>query len=73
MALRVNASGTQQTKVTGVNSSNQAGSAALADPNRRLEFEKLLADVSARLVALPPERVDDEIRNALKEVLGFFP
>ncbi len=40
--------------------------------DRRLEFEKLLADLSARLVALPPERVDDEIRNALKEVLQFF-
>jgi len=43
-----------------------------AAPDRRLEFEKLLADLSARLVALPPERVDDEIRNALKEVLEFF-
>jgi formate hydrogenlyase transcriptional activator len=32
----------------------------------------LLADLSARFVALPPERVDDEIRNALKEVLEFF-
>ena len=43
-----------------------------AASDRRLEFEKFLADVSARLVALPPERVDDEIRNALKEVLEFF-
>jgi transcriptional regulator with GAF, ATPase, and Fis domain len=39
---------------------------------RRLEFEKFLADLSARFVALPPDRVDDEIRNALKEVLEFF-
>jgi formate hydrogenlyase transcriptional activator len=38
----------------------------------RLGFEKFLADLSARLVALPPDRVDDEIRNALKEVLEFF-
>jgi formate hydrogenlyase transcriptional activator len=38
----------------------------------RLEFEKFLADLSARLVALPPDRIDDEIRNALKEVLEFF-
>ncbi len=43
-----------------------------AAPDMRLEFERLLADLSARLVVLPPERVDDEIRNALKEVLGFF-
>jgi formate hydrogenlyase transcriptional activator len=38
----------------------------------RLEFEKFLADLSGRLVALPPERVDDELRSALKEVLEFF-
>jgi formate hydrogenlyase transcriptional activator len=37
-----------------------------------LEFEKLVADLSARLVALPSEQVDDEIRRALQEVLGFF-
>jgi formate hydrogenlyase transcriptional activator len=55
-----------------VNSSNQAGSAAQASPDRRLEFEKFLADVSARFVALPPDRVDDEIRNVLKDVLEFF-
>jgi formate hydrogenlyase transcriptional activator len=42
------------------------------EPEKRLEFEKFLADVSARLVALPPDRVDDEIRSALKEVLEFF-
>ncbi len=41
-------------------------------PEKRLEFEKFLADLSARFVALPPERVDHEIRNALKEVLEFF-
>jgi formate hydrogenlyase transcriptional activator len=41
-------------------------------PEKRLEFEKFLADLSGRFVALPPERVDDEIRNALKEVLEFF-
>jgi hypothetical protein len=37
-------------------------------PEKRLEFEKFLADLSARLVALPPERVDDEIRSALETV-----
>ncbi|MEW6584278.1 MAG: sigma 54-interacting transcriptional regulator [Nitrospirota bacterium] len=39
---------------------------------KRLKFERFLADLSARFVALPPERVDDEIRSALKEVLEFF-
>jgi hypothetical protein len=34
-------------------------------PDRRLEFETFLADLSARFVALPSERVDEEIRNAL--------
>jgi formate hydrogenlyase transcriptional activator len=41
-------------------------------PEKRLEFEKFLADLSARFVALPPERVNDEIQSALKEVLEFF-
>ncbi len=43
-----------------------------AAPDKRLGFERLLADLSARLVVLPPDRVDDEIRNSLKEVLEFF-
>ncbi len=43
-----------------------------SEPEKRLEFEKFLADLSAKLVALPPDRVDDEIRSALKEVLEFF-
>ncbi|MBP1600495.1 MAG: transcriptional regulator containing sigma 54 interaction domain [Acidobacteria bacterium] len=55
-----------------VNGNDAAGSAARAEPDRRLGFERLLADLSARLVALPPERVDAEIRNSLKEVLEFF-
>ena len=38
----------------------------------RLDFEKLMADLSARFVALPSERVDEEIQRALKEVLEFF-
>ena len=37
-------------------------------PEKRLEFEKFLADVSARLVALPPDRVDDEIRDGAKRL-----
>ncbi len=43
-----------------------------AASEKRLEFEKFLADLSAKFVALPPYQVDDEIRNALKEVLEFF-
>jgi HAE1 family hydrophobic/amphiphilic exporter-1/multidrug efflux pump len=31
-----------------------------------------MTDLSARFVAVPPERVDDEIQSALKEVLEFF-
>jgi formate hydrogenlyase transcriptional activator len=43
-----------------------------AASEKRLEFEKFLADLSARFVALPPERVDNEITSALQEVLKFF-
>lgn len=39
---------------------------------KRLEFETLLADLSARFIALPSGRVDDEIHKALTEVLAFF-
>ncbi len=39
---------------------------------KRLEFEKFLADLSARFVALPSEQVDDEIGSALKELLQYF-
>ncbi len=53
-------------------SNNQSRSAAQTAPDRRLGFERLLADLSARLVVLPPERVDVEIRNSLKEILEFF-
>jgi formate hydrogenlyase transcriptional activator len=35
-------------------------------------FEDLLADLSARFVALAPEQVDEEIQRALKEVMNFF-
>lgn len=39
---------------------------------KRLKFEKFVADLSARFVALPPERVDDEVNSALRELLDFF-
>jgi len=54
---------------------NKENKIHLTEPSileKRLEFEKFLADLSAGLVALPPDRVDDEIRNALKGVLKFF-
>jgi len=38
----------------------------------RLRFERLLSDLSARFVNIPPDRVDSEIERALKEVLDFF-
>jgi len=55
-----------------VNIQNKVHPSEPSGPEKHLEFEKFLADISARLVALPPERVDDEIRSALKEVLEFF-
>ena len=55
-----------------MNRKNQAHSAERSAPEKRLEFETFLADLSAKFVALPPEQVDDEIRNALKKVLQFF-
>lgn len=42
------------------------------EPEGSIHFERLLSDLSARFVALPPEQVDDEIQKALSEVLEFF-
>ena len=58
--------------VYSVNRENHSPSTELTASKKRLEFEQFLADLSARFVALPPELVDDEIRNALKEILRFF-
>jgi formate hydrogenlyase transcriptional activator len=55
-----------------VNRENHSPLTELTTSKKRLEFEQFLADLSARFVALPPELVDDEIRNALKEILRFF-
>ena len=38
----------------------------------RLAFERLLADLSARFVNIPSERVDGEIERGLQQVLEFF-
>ncbi len=60
------------TKVAPVDGANRAGPTEPAVPGRHLEFVRFLADVSARFVALPPDRVDDEISKTLKDVLQFF-
>ena len=51
---------------------NRIHSSETVAPEKRLEFEKFLADLSAKFVALPPEQLGDEIRSALKRVLEFF-
>jgi formate hydrogenlyase transcriptional activator len=38
----------------------------------RLRFERLLSDLSARLVKIPPGRVDSEIEYGLRQILNFF-
>ena len=42
---------------------------ALSD---RLQFEQLLSGLSARFVNIPPDQVDSEIEDGLKQVLEFF-
>jgi len=38
----------------------------------RLRFERLLSDLSARFVSIPPERVDSEIEYGLRQILEFL-
>ena len=38
----------------------------------RLRFEALLSDLSARFVNIPPDRVDSEIEDGLRQILEFF-
>ena len=38
----------------------------------RLRFERILSDLSARLVYVPSERLDEEIVNALKKIREYF-
>lgn len=40
--------------------------------NERLQFEKMIADLSARFVNSPPDKVDQEIENGLKIIVTFF-
>ena len=51
---------------------NPEDSTQLTASEKLLEFEKFLADLSAKFVALSLEQVDEEIRSALHAVLGFF-
>ncbi len=53
---------------------NKAGSAAAekGPAEKRLEFETLLADLSAKFVSLQPEQVNETINSSLNEVLKFF-
>jgi len=38
----------------------------------QLRFERLVSDISARFVNIPPDRVDPEIERGLREILEFF-
>jgi PAS domain S-box-containing protein len=38
----------------------------------RLQFEGLLSGLSARFVNIPPDRVDSEIEDGLRQILEFF-
>ncbi|MGD8252135.1 MAG: sigma 54-interacting transcriptional regulator [Desulfobacterales bacterium] len=40
--------------------------------NKRLRFERMISNLSARFINLPTERIDDEIENALQMVMDFF-
>jgi formate hydrogenlyase transcriptional activator len=39
---------------------------------RRLRFEEMVSDISARFMAIPVDQVDFEIDNALREIMEFF-
>jgi PAS domain S-box-containing protein len=38
----------------------------------RLQFERLLSDLSARFIKIAPDQVDLEIQSALRQILEFF-
>jgi len=68
----------RETDVTGFKLIAQVFANALARKQgegalqERLRFEELLSNLSARFVNIPPERVDSEIEDGLKQVLEFF-
>jgi hypothetical protein len=49
-----------------------SGSSSAAPPADRVEFETLLSDISARLVVVGAERVEQEVQSALEAVRRFF-
>jgi formate hydrogenlyase transcriptional activator len=56
-------------------SSGASGSSEAVTGRRapdRIEFETLISDLSARLVAAPPEQVEPAIQGALEDVRTFF-
>ncbi len=53
-------------KINHITESDHAVSTAPAD------YEKFLAGLSARLIAIPPEKMDEEVSNVFREILGFF-
>lgn len=55
-----------------MNRKNHVPSAGMIDSGNRLEFMRFLADLSTRLVALPPNQVDDTIQSALVQCLEYF-
>lgn len=55
-----------------MNRRNHPQATEIAESKKRPEFEQFLAGLSARLVALSPEQVNDEIQNALEKCLNFF-
>ncbi len=36
------------------------------------EYEKFIAELSARFIAISPDKIDEEIEKAFKEILAFF-
>jgi PAS domain S-box-containing protein len=55
-----------------VTSRRNAEAAVRCVEQEHLAFERLLADLSARFVNIPPERVDAEIDQGLRQILEFF-
>jgi formate hydrogenlyase transcriptional activator len=59
-------------KVPSMNRKNLEQPDRKARTEAHLEFERLLADLSAKFVRIPAEQVDSEINYGLKRILEFF-
>ncbi len=51
---------------------DDSGNHMPAAPDKHLDFERLISDLSARFVNIAPDKIDAEIEAALKQVLEFF-